>query len=145
MRWRSDLQTEEFSRQMPIGKMQDPMHRTPSFDLAIAEPRSQGQKEPDDNVLSENSPGEGYDHHEEFIEGPEPDQFWIVEMFWDRILVQGSTPPEGGQGAAAQKVNCGTLAIMKRGRSVQTVPVTEAVTIGMPVPAPTPTPTGIAT
>ena len=53
MRWRSDLQTEEFSRQMPIGKMQDPMHRTPSFDFAIAEPRSQGQKEPDDNVLSE--------------------------------------------------------------------------------------------
>ena len=93
MRRRGDFQTEEFTRQMPIGKMQDPIHRTPGLQFAITEPCSDGPYEADDYVLRENSPGEWDHHHEEFIKRPEPDQLGVVEMLWDGILVQKSPPP----------------------------------------------------
>ena len=83
MRRRSDLQTEEFSRQMPIGKMQDPIHRTPGFKLAIEKPCSDTEKKSDNDVLRENPPSEWDEHHEEFIERPEPDELGVVEMSWD--------------------------------------------------------------
>ena len=91
---RSDLQTEEFTRQMPIGKMQDPIHRAPSFEFAVPKPCSNGQKQAYDNMLRQNSPGERDHQNEEFIKRPEPDKFGIVEMLWDGILVQRSSPPE---------------------------------------------------
>jgi len=83
MRRRSDLQTKEPTRQMPIGKMHNPIHRTPGFYFAIEKPCSDTEEKSDNDVLRKNSPSEWNQHYEEFIKRPEPDQLGIVEVSWD--------------------------------------------------------------
>lgn len=60
--------------------MENPIHRPTSSKFAISEPRNHRQGQSDHNVLRQNSPNKGGEHHKEFVQRPKPDELGIIQM-----------------------------------------------------------------
>src|SRR5690606_18771477 len=95
------------------------------FCLSQCEPGAEGDDNADEDMLSEDPPGEGGKHSRELVDGPEADQLRVIEAPGNDVRVC--------HGAAAFPCRA------------QITAVTTEVTIGTPVPTPMPTPTGTAT
>src|SRR6218665_2625324 len=121
---------------MPIGQVEQPRARASCLSFFETPPARAREQHANENVLSQNAPDERYDHRQDLIQGPQPDQLGIIQMRRYDVLVRGHR-------ATLPSARTRLLPRLRRWL-LQIVAVTVEVTIGTPVPAPTPTPTGIA-
>jgi len=84
---RRHLEARETCRQMPVGGMDNPGPTAACLGLAERKPGGSGQGYADKDMLSEDPPGERDDHPGELVDGPEADQFRIVEPPWHDVPV----------------------------------------------------------
>src|SRR6218665_3546180 len=85
--WRGS-QAGEAGRKIPVGQVEKPRRRPACLSFSETPPTRARERNADEDVLRQNTPCEGYDHREELIQGPQPDQLGIIQMRWDDVLVR---------------------------------------------------------
>src|SRR5690606_23652846 len=63
------------------------------FCLSQREPGAEGDNDADEDMLAEDSPGEGDDHPGELVDGPEADELRIVEPTGNDVPVRHGDAP----------------------------------------------------
>ena len=81
-------QAEQRSWQVPIGGMAHPGAGTASLGLSKGEPGTGSERQTDKDMLREDPPGEREQHPGELVDGPQTDQFGIVQSLGNDVPVR---------------------------------------------------------